>query len=135
MATTVPVPLRDTPNSELFNLRLLDAHPTLQGPVILKATLTEEARNRNLRFGKDNGDDTYNLSAVLGNENGEFKWGASGFEKSARNIQVHGRALVSDLRRYEYSKWNSEQHFNLDQHIGLVLRSDRRFARSQYIVS
>lgn len=84
----------ETSNYNLYDLTLIQ-NPALRDPVILKATPARDGA-KDLPALMDTGDETFNLSAVLGNDNGAFVWGSSGFEQSAKNIQIE----VREGRRY-----------------------------------
>ncbi|KAG9087763.1 hypothetical protein FRC06_002373, partial [Ceratobasidium sp. 370] len=114
------------PNYRLYNidLHLVYDTPTHLSNVILQATLTNEAVARNLRFDEDVGDNTFDLSAVVGNDNGKLKWGSSGFEQSARNISIDctnktERRLVVDLQS-ALGSFVPQQSLNLDEYFDLI---------------
>ncbi|KAG8736450.1 hypothetical protein FRC12_017592 [Ceratobasidium sp. 428] len=111
------------PNHMLYNLDLVPKSRTHMG-VILRATLTAEGVGRNLRFDEDVGDNTFDLSAVIGNDNGTLKWGSSGFDQSAKNIQLDctnkvERRLVMDLQS-ALGGFVAQQSINLDEHLDLI---------------
>ncbi|QRV98490.1 choline transport protein [Ceratobasidium sp. AG-Ba] len=109
------------PNHRLYDLRLPENFTATDG-FILTAKLTQEGRARNIRFYDDVGDGTFDLSAVLGNENGILKWGSSGFHQSARNMKIETRGdhrwLVADLQNPLGTF--SEHLINLDEYLDLV---------------
>lgn len=80
-------------NHDIYNLEFVP-------PAILKATIARSGLSLNLSM--DPGDETFNLSAVLGNKDGEFEWGSGGFEQSARFVktEVRGsrRVLCAELQ-------------------------------------
>lgn len=112
------------PNHRLYNLYLVgDNTSTNPTGVILKAILTNSAIARNIRFDEDVGDNTFDLSAVVGNENGKLKWGSSGFQQSARNIKIECRGderwLVVDLQN-PLGSFFPDQAINLDEYFDLI---------------
>ncbi|KAG8776749.1 hypothetical protein FRC12_000709 [Ceratobasidium sp. 428] len=111
------------PNHRLYDLDLVSVSPTHEN-FILRATLTAEGVERNLRFDEDIGDNTFDLSAVIGNDNGTLKWGSSGFYQSARNIHIDctkktERRLVMDLQN-ALGSFVPQQSINLDEYFDLI---------------
>ncbi|KAG8740680.1 hypothetical protein FRC10_004058 [Ceratobasidium sp. 414] len=82
-----------------LDLRLVSDAPTHLSNVVLQAIWTSEGVAHNLWFDEGVGDDTFDPSAVTGNDNGKLKWGSGGFEQSIRNISIDctERHLVVDL--------------------------------------
>ncbi|KAF8600419.1 hypothetical protein BDV93DRAFT_559397 [Ceratobasidium sp. AG-I] len=106
-------------NRELYDLYLVNRE-TPRDPVILKASLRSRGSKPTLPM--DPGDETFNLSAVLGNKNGKFKWGSGGFEQSSRppSIELRGsnRFLCVELQN-KSGGFNLEE-INLDEHFELL---------------
>ncbi|KAF8754758.1 hypothetical protein RHS01_06015 [Rhizoctonia solani] len=71
------------------------------------------------------GDDTVNLSAILGNKDGHFEWGSSAFDKSAVNISLKGRKLVADLQD-RTGAFRSNVEVDLDSHLDICEYSDEQ---------
>jgi hypothetical protein len=56
------------------------------------------------------------LNEYLGNDNGQFQWGGKDFSKSARNLKMEGKGvLTGELQRVDGS-WNKTT-IDLDKHI------------------
>ncbi|RPA76415.1 Cyanovirin-N, partial [Ascobolus immersus RN42] len=57
---------------------------------------------------------TIHLSTLLGNFDGEFRWGGTDFEQNARNIRLEGKkTLKADLMKHD-GTWNAAE-INLDE--------------------
>lgn len=101
-------------NYELYDLELM-SRGSLRDPVILQAIPKSRALRPKLPM--DAGDDTFNLSAVLGNKNGDFDWGSGGFEQSTEELWIETR----DFIRYLYVKLQNKsgelelKRINLDE--------------------
>lgn len=125
--------IRNQPSHRLYTLTLElvgdVANPT---SVILRATRTPEAKKLGVRFDKSKGDNVFDLSAKLGNINGQYSWGGIQFQKSAKKFSIHhlpcgARLLYADLammghdiHQKGYEGINHNVSFKLDHHIGLV---------------
>ncbi|KAG9076960.1 hypothetical protein FS749_011201, partial [Ceratobasidium sp. UAMH 11750] len=114
------------PKYLLYDFELLPINNTSanSNKVILKATLTKDAKGCDFLFDEAAGDDTFDLSAVIGNDGGKLKWGSSGFQQSAKNIRLDctipdKRRLVVDLQSSATGCF-TQQSLNLDEHFTLV---------------
>ncbi|KAF8604729.1 hypothetical protein BDV93DRAFT_543751, partial [Ceratobasidium sp. AG-I] len=89
-------------------------------PAILKATLARKGLSINPSM--DPGDETFNLSAVLGNKDGELEWGSEGFEQSTRSVEVKvpgtRRVLCAELQ--DKTGGFKAREFDLDEKFELV---------------
>ena len=121
--------IRKIPNHFLYQLELEydgpKAEPTLlPHNVLIRATLTDEAKRLGVRFDQTQEDDIFDLSAGIGHNNGHYSWGGIHFQRGAKNIclEVHSskqRLLRADLSD-SMGNFNENMPFNLDEHIGLV---------------
>ncbi|KAG9094547.1 hypothetical protein FRC06_010707 [Ceratobasidium sp. 370] len=66
-----------------YDLELVTPHSPGE-PYNIRAKLTNKST---YRFGSES-DSRFNLSSMLGNENGSFWWGRSGFQASGRNFEL-----------------------------------------------
>ncbi|ELU41103.1 CVNH domain-containing protein [Rhizoctonia solani AG-1 IA] len=112
-------------HSALYDLSLFQ---TGESDWILRAKITKEGK----RYIADDedldeklGDDTVNLSAILGNKDGHFEWGSSAFDKSAVNISLKGRKLVADLQD-RTGAFRSNVEVDLDSHLDICEYSDEQ---------
>jgi hypothetical protein len=120
MVSTASDSLNKSP-FELYALQLV-YDGALSSDVIIKAILHDEAK-QDVNFNASLGEDTINLSAILGNNNGDFKWGSASFEKSAKNICL----LIDKKKRYIHADlqdrtvaWVLNRSTLLDGHIDFV---------------
>ncbi|KAF8595457.1 hypothetical protein BDV93DRAFT_548796 [Ceratobasidium sp. AG-I] len=122
--------IRKIPSHRLYKLDLINDNPHpdqatfLPYRVLLKATLTDEAKALGVRFDKIQEDNVFDLSAGMGNDNGQYSWGGIQFQRCARNIcleelESKQRFLRADLCGMD-GRWNEKMPFNLDKNLGLV---------------
>ncbi|KAF8600606.1 hypothetical protein BDV93DRAFT_608607 [Ceratobasidium sp. AG-I] len=106
------------PSYQRFTLTLVP-HDDPLAPVYVKAALADNISG----YEFDNPEDAkFNLSSVLGNENGAFIWGRAGFEQTARGFNIvvddstHEQLLVAQLQNFagEYQEAKLSLHKHLD---------------------
>ncbi|KAF8595477.1 hypothetical protein BDV93DRAFT_528641 [Ceratobasidium sp. AG-I] len=125
--------IRKIPNHFLYDLKLEYDGPEnettlLPYTVVIRATLTAEARARGVRMDESREDDTFELSAELGTNNGQYSWGGSQLQRTAKNMhlveeiqdKLKLRLLRADLSTNIIGDFNENMPFDLDKHIGLV---------------
>lgn len=114
-------------NSQRYSLELVP-RLDLNAPVYVQAT-----PNPNIpgyQFDKEE-DSKFNLSLVLGNDNGSFAWGRAVFEAGAKNLEIEirdregpndtwipERILVAELQ--DATGAFKQAEINLDQHLDIV---------------
>ncbi|KAF8600941.1 hypothetical protein BDV93DRAFT_558829 [Ceratobasidium sp. AG-I] len=109
----------DRPDYNLYNFSIVDW--IAREPVIIKVTLKN--RGSKVEIQMDHGDETFNLSAVLGNKDGEFEWGSGGFEQSATNPRIETRGLNQRFFCVDLQNATggfNQKEFNLDEKFELV---------------
>ncbi|KAF8594721.1 hypothetical protein BDV93DRAFT_611738 [Ceratobasidium sp. AG-I] len=121
--------IRKIPNHFLYQLTLeyggpKDEPTQLPYSVVLRATLTDEARNLGVQLDESQENDVFDLSAGMGNDNGQYSWGGIQFQRGAKNIRLEKqtseeRFLRADLQDM-LGHFNKDMPFNLDEHIGLI---------------
>lgn len=121
--------IRKIPNHLLFRLDLTYDGATIEPSsppqiLLLKATLTGYAERLGVRLDTSQEDDIFDLSAGMGNDNGQYSWGGIQFQRGARRVHLetlasNERFLRADLLDMQ-NHYNKNMPFNLDEHIGLV---------------
>lgn len=107
------------PPEKLFTFNLIYDHAT-RSVVVIQAVLTETGK-KHINFNERLGEDMVNLSSVLGNHRGDFKWGSSCFEKSSCNVSLDegGRKLKADLQTC-HGDCVTTSSVDLDDHIDFI---------------
>ncbi|QRV78690.1 choline transport protein [Ceratobasidium sp. AG-Ba] len=102
-----------------------DGDPNSGGPIVVKAVLTSTS---NYRWNPDMPNDPkFNLSGMLGNDNGVFKWGRAGFEQSGRNFSLvkdqstqafvlHGE-LLDLVGKYKEAEINLDEKLKVEEYV------------------
>ncbi|KAF8598007.1 hypothetical protein BDV93DRAFT_512826 [Ceratobasidium sp. AG-I] len=124
-----PAQIRKIPNRFLYRLKLEYDGPKneptpLPYSVLLRASLTDEAKSRGVRLDKSREDDVFDLSAGMGTNNGQYSWGGIQFQRAAKNIRLEEDEIKQRLLRADLldttGRFNENMPFNLDKYIGLV---------------
>lgn len=111
------------PNLHLYDLELLE-RATPRSPVVLK--VDGDSRGPKFKLRTVTGDETFNLSAVLGNKFGEFEWGSAGFEQSSRDPRIEYRALnrrifcvelQDKLGKFNHREFDLDEKFELTEYV------------------
>lgn len=106
-------------NHQRYSLELVP-RSDLRAPVYVKAIPSH--RIQGYEFDKEE-DSQFNLSLVLGNDNGSFAWGRAAFESGAKNLDIEiddtdERILVAELEAGNNTFKRAE--INLDKYLDIV---------------
>ncbi|KAG9096913.1 hypothetical protein FS749_007496 [Ceratobasidium sp. UAMH 11750] len=112
------------PERSNYTLELV-GDPNAGGPVVVKAVL---AAGSTYRWNPDApADPQFNLSGMIGNDNGAFKWGRAGFEQSGRNFSlikddttqafILRGELLDLLGKYKETTINLDEKLKIEEYV------------------